>query len=140
MDIIANYSDFSHLIDETNSFSSIPVEEFENMPMCGVGLNQICVTANGDLYPCAGWQAKVLGNIFKDSLHKIWHESEEINQLRSVTRKSFPKCLKCEARDYCSMCMARNFNESNGDMFTPPTHTCQVAFLNKRLAEERLNN
>lgn len=136
-DIIKNDVNYSELIKEVEPFSAMTEEEFANMPLCGVGLNQICVTANGDLYPCAGWQAKVLGNVIKESLSEIWNDSPGINELRAVTRKSFPKCLKCEARDYCSMCMARNYNESEGDMFAPPAHTCKVAFLNKRLAEEK---
>lgn len=135
-DIIANDINYKELVDNITPFSSISEEEFANMPLCGVGLNQICVTSNGDLYPCAGWQANILGNVFKDSLKNVWENSEGIKELRAVTRKDFPKCLKCEARDYCSMCMARNYNESNGDMFAPPAHTCDVAFLNKRLAEE----
>lgn len=135
-DIIANDINYKELVDNITPFSSISEEEFANMPLCGVGLNQICVTSNGDLYPCAGWQANILGNVFKDSLKNVWENSEGIKELRAITRKDFPKCLNCEARDYCSMCMARNYNESNGDMFAPPAHTCKVAFLNKRLAEE----
>lgn len=50
--------------------------------------------------------------------------------------KDFPKCLTCEARDYCAMCLVRNYNESGGDMFKTNQHFCDVAFLNKRLVEE----
>ena len=34
------------------------------------------------------------------------------------------------------MCLVRNYNESNGDMFKVNKHFCDVAFLNKRLVEE----
>ena len=56
--------------------------------------------------------------------------------IRSVTWKDFPKCLECDARDYCNMCLVRNYNENNGDMFKTADHFCHVAHLNKRLVEE----
>ena len=111
-------------------------ETFIKQPVCGVGINSCCITENGDVYPCAGWQAYVLGNVYEQSLQEIWEKSEKINELRKVTQASFPKCLKCEARNFCAMCLVRNFNESNGDMFKINDHFCKVAFLTKRLVEE----
>ena len=34
------------------------------------------------------------------------------------------------------MCLVRNYNESNGDMFKINKHFCEVAFLNKKIVEE----
>lgn len=112
------------------------LERFMKQPVCGVGYDNCCITANGDVYPCAGWQDYVLGNVYKQSLQEIWENSERIKELRKVTQASFPKCLKCEARDYCARCLVRNYNESGGDMFAINEHFCQVAHLNKRLVEE----
>ncbi|WP_417016209.1 PqqD family peptide modification chaperone [Alistipes sp.] len=111
-------------------------EAFVRQPVCGVGINSCCIAENGDVYPCAGWQAYVLGNVNEQSLQEIWEKSEKINALRKITQGAFPKCLKCEARDFCAMCLVRNFNESGGDMFKINDHFCKVAFLNKRLVEE----
>lgn len=116
--------------------SSIPLEEFAEMPLCGAGVNDLCVTVNGDVYPCAGWQAYVVGNVFRQSLRDIWENSQELAQVRKVRHKDFPQCMTCEARDYCAMCLVRNYNESGGDMFKINQHFCDVAFLNKRLVEE----
>lgn len=112
------------------------IERFAQQPICGVGQDSCCITENGDVYPCAGWQAYILGNVYKQSLDEIWRSSTRIHELRSITQGSFPKCLTCEARDYCAMCLVRNFNESGGDMFKINKHFCEVAFLNKRLVEE----
>jgi radical SAM protein with 4Fe4S-binding SPASM domain len=112
------------------------LERFMKQPVCGVGYDNCCITANGDVYPCAGWQDYVLGNVYKQSLQEIWENSERIKELRKVTQASFPQCLKCEARDYCARCLVRNYNESGGDMFAINEHFCQVAHLNKRLVEE----
>lgn len=111
-------------------------ERFKKQPVCGVGYDNCCITANGDVYPCAGWQNYVLGNVSKESLKEIWENSERIKELRKITQESFPQCLKCDARDYCARCLVRNYNESGGDMFKINQHFCDVAFLTKRLVEE----
>lgn len=112
------------------------LERFKKQPVCGVGYDNCCITANGDVYPCAGWQDYVLGNVYKNSLKEIWENSERIKELRKITQSSFPQCLECEARDYCARCLVRNYNESGGDMYKINRHFCEVAFLNKRLVEE----
>lgn len=81
----------------------------------------------------------VVGNVYRDTLNRIWHNSSKLNEIRKVTRKDFPQCIDCEARNYCAICMVRNYNENNGDMFKVSKHFCDVAFLNKRIAEEKLN-
>lgn len=111
------------------------LERYKKQPVCGVGYDNCCVTANGDVYPCAGWQSMVLGNVYKQSLQEIW-ENDKLNELRNITNASFPECLECEAADFCAMCLVRNYNESGGDMLKINKHFCDVAFLNKRLVEE----
>ena len=113
------------------------LERFKKQPVCGVGYDNCCITANGDVYPCAGWQDYVLGNVYKQTLQEIWENSERIKELRKITQESFPQCLECEARDYCARCLVRNYNESGGDMFAVNHHFCDVAFLNKRLVEKK---
>lgn len=112
------------------------IEKFKKMPVCGVGVDNICLTANGDYYPCAGWQGMVVGNAYKQSLKDIWENSPELKQLRTITNGSFPDCILCEARDYCAMCLVRNYNENNGNMFKITKHFCDVAFLNKKMVED----
>ena len=114
-------------------------ERFARKPLCGAGINDCCITENGDVYPCAGWQAMVCGNVYKQSLRDIWEHSPQFAQVRAVTQGDFPECLKCEARNYCAMCLVRNYNESNGDMFKINKHFCEVAFLNKKIVEEYMN-
>ena len=111
-------------------------ERFSRQPLCGVGYDNCCITVNGDVYPCAGWQEYVLGNVYQQSLKEIWENSVKIKELRKITQASFPQCLDCEAFDYCNRCLVRNYNESNGDMFAIPKHFCDVAFLNMRLVRE----
>lgn len=139
-DILKYDVDYKEKTLALEALSNLSEEEYNEMPYCGVGINQICVTVNGDLFPCPGWQDMVVGNVFKKSLKEIWNNSEELQMIRNVRRGDFPKCIKCEAKDYCNMCLVRNYNENNGDMFKTNEHFCKVANLNKRLVEEWKTN
>ena len=112
------------------------LERYKKQRICGVGYDNCCITANGDVYPCAGWQNMVLGNVYKQPLQEIWENSPKVKELRNITQANFPQCLECVARDFCARCLVRNYNENNGDMFKVNKHFCDVAFLTKRLAEE----
>ena len=114
-------------------------ERFARQPLCGAGINDCCITENGDVYPCAGWQDMVCGNVYKRSLKDIWENSLQFKKVRAVTQRDFPQCLTCEARNFCAMCLVRNYNESGGDMFKINKHFCDVAFLNKKIVEEFQN-
>lgn len=110
----------------------------EDKISCGVGIDTINIAANGDIIPCPGWYGYVLGNIRKDTLEGIWSHSEKLDRLRNIRLSQFPRCTDCDARPFCNMCLLRNFNESDGDLFRIPVHTCQIAHLRKRLAMELL--
>ena len=136
-DIIEYDIDFPRWIREKRSYlESLDTEKYAKQALCGVGLNNICITENGDVYPCPGWQSMIVGNVNTDSLKNIWENSDKLKMLRKITHADFPKCMNCEARKYCTMCLERNCNENNGDMFKVGDHFCKVAFLMKRLHEE----
>lgn len=131
--------DYRHYVDETaprSEWQALDPERFKKQPLCGAAINDCCIAENGDVFACAGWQAKPLGNVYKQSLKEIWDTSPVAKEIRAVTQGDFPQCLDCEARDYCARCLVRNYNESGGDMFKINEHFCKVAFLNKRLVEE----
>jgi radical SAM protein with 4Fe4S-binding SPASM domain len=117
---------------------SIDMEKFANQPVCGVGVDNACISFDGSVYPCSGFQGLILGNANKQSLFDIWKNSENVKFLRSIKNSSFPQCLKCDARDYCAMCLVRNHNEGNGDVFRVNKHYCDVAFLTKELVKKTL--
>lgn len=135
-DIIMYDFNYKNYTLNQKPYTGLSENEQKNMPLCGAGINELCVTVNGDVYPCAGWQSFVIGNIFKTPLKEIWEKSEKLQMIRQITWKNFPKCFDCDARDYCNMCLVRNYNENNGDMFKTAEHFCEVVHLNKRLVEE----
>lgn len=102
--------------------------------VCGVGITTLCMIANGDVYPCAGWQKYICGNIKEISLQTIWKDSPQVNYLRNLRQKDFVKCLDCEDKDFCLMCMSRNSNEDeNGDIFNIPKITCDAARIHHKM-------
>lgn len=113
---------------------TVDPERFKQ-PVCGAGRDSMCVSAAGIFYPCSGFQNYPLGDAKTQRVEEVWNGSPAIKKLRAITWHDFPKCMTCEAKPFCSMCMVRNMNET-GDIFCVPHHFCDVAFLNKRLAEE----
>ena len=121
-------------------FETLARKDITNAIVCGVGISSICMVANGNIYPCPGWQDYVCGNVQTETLKKIWEESPEIKFLRKLRKKDFPKCISCKDHIFCSMCMVRNANESpTGDPFAINEHFCKVAALNHAKAIEWKN-
>ena len=95
--------------------------------------------ANGNVYPCAGWQGMVLGNLKDDTLQNIWQNSEKIKWLRSLKMKDLGdgKCCKCDKSAFCAPCLVRNANESpTGNPLEINKHFCAVAAKNKQIVLE----
>ncbi len=126
----------SEYFDPSKKDDLLSVEEWKKRKICGACVSTVCLEATGDYYPCPGFGGVVLGNCREHDLKWIWNESPETLRIRAVTGASFPKCAGCEDRDYCSVCMCRNFNET-GDMFEPAEHFCKVAKLNHKIVDEK---
>jgi len=102
--------------------------------VCGVCVTSICMVANGNVYPCPGWQNYICGNVKEMLLNDIWKNSPKVNYLRSLRKKDFPKCRDCEDKGFCAMCMVRNSNENpDGDPLKINEHFCNVAALNRKI-------
>lgn len=137
-DILAEDSEYQLLLALEPKTRDL--EDFARRPVCGVCVDNVCFTADGSMYPCSGFRGYVLGNARERPIREIWEQGERVASVRSIRNEAFPKCLRCAARDYCIMCLVRNFNESGGDMFQVAEHFCRVAFLNKELVEERFDS
>ena len=110
-------------------------EEWGDLPMCGIGIDSICLNADGNYYPCSGFQDYPLGNCYEQTLKEVWENSPQILRLRRMRKKDVPKCLSCSDRMFCATCPVRNFNET-GDMLSPAQHFCDVAKLNHQVVDE----
>lgn len=110
-------------------------EERAEEPLCGVGTDSICLNADGNYYPCSGFQDYPLGNCYEQTLEEVWTKSPQVLYLRGLRGKDIPQCIHCPDHNYCSTCLVRNFNET-GDMLKVSKHFCEVAALNHRLVDE----
>ena len=109
-------------------------EEWAARKVCGACVSSVCLDATGNYYPCPAFAGVNLGSCYEHDLTWIWNESPETLRIRSVCGKDFPKCKACPDRNYCSVCMCRNYNET-GDIFTPAQHFCDVAKLNHEIVD-----
>ncbi|NOQ24212.1 MAG: radical SAM protein [Bacteroidales bacterium] len=74
---------------------------------CSIGLNRICITADGDILPCRRLPIKI-GNIKEDTLRAVWFNSELLNNVRS-TEKLKGKCKTCNNIKACFGCPAISY-------------------------------
>ena len=112
--------------------------------VCSVCNSSICIADNGNVYPCAGWQDYIVGNVKETSLNDIWNNSEKVQYLRSIRKYDFPKCLQCSDKEFCTMCMVRNANENpQGNPLIVNEYYCNIVKLNKGIMPKlkiKLNN
>lgn len=104
--------------------------------ICNVCRTSIGVSANGNVYPCVGWQGYILGNLQEQSLREIWESSPKACALRTLKKEDFADCIDCDKKAFCSMCLVRNANENDGDYLKINRHTCEIAELNKKIVLE----
>ena len=109
-------------------------------PICSICRYYLCVSVEGNIFPCIGWQANVIGNLNTDTIKNIWESSAEIKKLREIKRNSFPQCVSCEDRGYCNVCMMSNSNEnSDGDAFKINDYHCKVAAMMHSKVDSYMN-
>jgi radical SAM protein with 4Fe4S-binding SPASM domain len=116
-------------------FQKRDARDRSNDIVCGVCVSSICMVANGNVYPCPGWQDYIAGNVKDKPLKEIWNNSPKVKYLRALRKKDFPKCANCVDKGFCAMCMVRNANENpEGDPLKINEHFCKVAALNRGIA------
>lgn len=99
-------------------------------PICSICRYSFCVSVEGDVFPCAGWQTNIIGNLNRQTIREIWENSDKIQGLRQIKRDQFPKCVTCEDSGYCTVCMMCNANENpDGDVFRINDFHCKAAAI-----------
>lgn len=96
--------------------------------VCGVGLNSVAVSANGDVCPCPSW-AYICGNVKDNTLSDILLKSPAFTKIRNIKRSDFKKCNDCGERAFCQICFAKNANENHGDYMKITDHNCEITRL-----------
>lgn len=117
--------DINSNMDKSPSQSSI----------CPVCYSSLCISPLGKIYPCEGWQSYILGDVRHSSIKDVWENSPDVLSLRDLTIKDFPQCMNCENKDYCSICLIRNVNESDTlDCRDLNPYFCAIAKIKRQIA------
>jgi len=118
-------------IKQTARKNTVSLDDY----VCSVGHSSICIADNGKVYPCAGWQSCVVGDVKTTPLKEIWENSKKLNYLRGLRNRNFKKCISCQDKEFCVMCMVRNANEnSKGDPLVVNKFFCEIAKLKREIA------
>ena len=105
--------------------------------VCSICNSSICISPKGKVYPCVGWSDKILGRLQDETLQDIWFHSKLVKQLRSIKRKQLTSCMICKQKDFCTICMVRNANESpTGSPFEVSRYFCEIAKIKKEIFEK----
>ena len=132
-DITANDDDYQNEMVAAD-INHAEKRDISNDIVCGVCISSICMVADGSVYPCAGWQQYVCGNVREQTLRDIWENSPKVQYLRGLRRRDFPKCLNCPDKAFCAICMVRNANEDpGGDPLRINEHFCKTAAINRKI-------
>lgn len=103
--------------------------------VCEIGDFNININANGEYYPCDGFQGMIVGNANYSTLREVWY-GEKMNELRRMKYADFGECASCENKAWCKVCAMRNFNET-GDIFRHANFRCDLARLHRLMQEEK---
>ena len=113
----------------------------EDYPICSICRFNFCVSAEGNVFPCVGWQTNIIGDLNSQAVSDIWESSPDVKRFRSIKRSSFPKCVNCNDRGYCTVCMMSNSNENtDGDAYRIDDYHCKVAALIHEKVDEYYRN
>jgi radical SAM protein with 4Fe4S-binding SPASM domain len=111
-----------------------------NDPICSVCRYGFCVMASGEVFPCAGWQNNIIGDLNHQTVQEIWETSEKLHELRQIKRSKFSKCVNCYDRGYCTVCMMWNSNENHdGNPFRINEYRCRVAAITHSMVDKTLH-
>jgi len=119
---------FEQLIKEAEQKNNYTPDD----TVCSICHSSMCISETGRVYPCAGWNGCVVGDVTTQTLKDVWTDSKEIKHLRNLRLTNFPECIQCSYRQFCTLCMARNANENtSGDSLCVNEFYCAIAKCTK---------
>jgi len=85
---------------------------------CPAGRTALTITPSGDVNPCTFLPLK-LGNLKKQSLREIWHNSPFIKYVNSPENLK-GKCKSCRHRETCGRCLSMSYFYNKDPMAPDP--------------------
>jgi radical SAM protein with 4Fe4S-binding SPASM domain len=117
----------SELVGNVAEFCAPPVMDddvLREVP-CSAGHTACYISPYGDLFPCVQFPLPS-GNVRRQKFMDIWRDSEQLNEVRSITLRDLPVCSGCSHVGTCTRCPGLAYME--GDMRGPSKLDCEKSF------------
>lgn len=106
-----------------SKYLSQKIEKEGKIAICNAGIIACSIDSKGNVYPCTFFNNYV-GNIYEQSIKDIWENSHFLKILRGLRSEMFEKCVDCQLKGKCNMCLVTNINET-GNIFVPSEMFCE---------------
>lgn len=104
--------------------NKIPISE---TLVCKGIYKNICISPNGDMYPCNSFRNLKIGNILDNgSLYELLDSSETLGKIKKMRRSDIYPCNKCKYSRSCSICLGLIHTET-GEMNRVSQQICRYA-------------
>ncbi len=116
------------LVGDVEAFCApppIPDEGVMEGYPCSAGHTACYISPYGDVFPCVQFPLPS-GNLRKQSFLEIWHDSEQLKEVRGIRTKDLPTCSTCSHAGSCTRCPGLAYME--GNMRGPSTADCEKSF------------
>ncbi len=116
------------LVGDADEFCTPPPavndDVLQDLP-CSAGHTACYISPYGDLFPCVQFPLPS-GNVRRQKFMDIWRDSEQLNEVRSITARDLPVCSGCGHVGTCTRCPGLAYME--GNMRGPSTQDCEKSF------------
>lgn len=110
-------------------------EDALDMLPCSAGHTACYVSPYGDVYPCVQFPLPS-GNVRRMKFAKIWRDSPQLKEVRSITLRDMPSCSKCTHGATCTRCPGLAYLE--GNMRGPSSQDCEKSYARTGIPSEHL--
>jgi radical SAM protein with 4Fe4S-binding SPASM domain len=118
----------SDLVGDTDEFCAPPPpvgdDVMKELP-CSAGHTACYISPYGDVFPCVQFPLPS-GNLRRQTFLDIWHNSHQLNEVRTITAGDLPVCSGCNHVGTCTRCPGLAYME--GNMRGPSTQDCEKSF------------
>jgi radical SAM protein with 4Fe4S-binding SPASM domain len=113
-----------------------PVDDdaLEETP-CSAGHTSCYISPYGELFPCVQFPIPS-GNVRTQKFLDIWHNSTQLNEVRSIRARDLPVCSTCSHVGTCTRCPGLAYME--GNMRGPSTQDCEKSFARTGIASANM--
>jgi len=92
---------------------------------CSAGHTACYISPYGDVFPCVQFPLPC-GNLRQQKFLDIWHNSRQLQEVRSIRARDLPTCSSCAHVGTCTRCPGLAYME--GNMRGPSTADCEKSF------------